>query len=82
MDEAMLGESSRGACICEREYKQHIREATHQIVLEGGPEIKEEELLPLTIGDIRPNSEIPLTPRRVVGGNIYPLGAPLHNYQQ
>jgi len=64
MDETMLGESSRGARLHEREHKQHIREATNQIVFEGGLKIKEEELLLVTTGDIHPNSEIPLTLRR------------------
>jgi len=82
MDEAMLGEPSQGAHLHEREHMQHIREATNQIVFEGGPKIKEEEFLPMTTGDIRPNSEIPLTPRRLIGGNIWLLGGPLHNYQQ
>jgi hypothetical protein len=77
MDEAMLGESSWRACLHEKEHRQHIREATNQIVLEGAPKIKEEELLPVTISDIHPKSEIPPTPKRVVGGNIYPLKVPL-----
>jgi len=60
----MLGESSRGTHLCEREHRQDIRQKINQIVLDGGPKIKEEELLLVITGDIHPNSEIPLTPRR------------------
>lgn len=64
MDEAMFGELNQRARVREREHRQRAKEAISESILEGGPKIKKEELLPVAVGDTNAINEVLPTLRK------------------
>jgi len=82
MDEVVLGEFNRKACLHEKEQKQCAREAINEVVLEGGVlRLRMKNFYLWLLVTVTPTVKYHRPQGGVVGGNIYPLGEPLQNYQ-